>query len=56
MDDLYDINFQSDGGFCKIRICYSVIKNWSTIDHLMKWFILEFVFQEGLKGQNLYKS
>jgi hypothetical protein len=42
MDDLYETNFQSNGEFCKIRIRYSVIRKWSTMDHLMKWSILEF--------------
>jgi hypothetical protein len=42
MHGLYDINFKSNGEFCKIRIRYNVIYNWSTIDHLIKWSILEF--------------
>jgi hypothetical protein len=45
MDDLYDINFQSNGEFCKTRIRYRVIHNWSTIDHLKIWFMLEFFIQ-----------
>jgi hypothetical protein len=43
MDNQYETNFQSNSKFCKIRIRYSVIHNWSTIDHLIKWSILEFV-------------
>jgi hypothetical protein len=42
MDGLYETNFQFNGEFCKIRIRYSVIHNWSTIDHLIKWSILKF--------------
>jgi hypothetical protein len=42
MNDLYDINFQSNSEFCEIRIRYNVIHDWSTVDHLKKWSILEF--------------
>jgi hypothetical protein len=44
MDDLYNTHFQSNGEFCKICIRYSVIDNWSTMEHLMKWSILEFAY------------
>jgi hypothetical protein len=33
MDDLYDINFQSNGGFYEIYIRYNSIYDWSTMDH-----------------------
>jgi hypothetical protein len=43
MDDLYDINFQSNDEFYKIRIRYNnVIHNWSIMDHLKNLSILEF--------------
>jgi desulfoferrodoxin (superoxide reductase-like protein) len=42
MDDLYYINFQSNDGFCEIHIRYSIIDHLSIMDHLKKWFILEF--------------
>jgi hypothetical protein len=42
MDDLYETNFQSNGRFFEIHIRYRVIHNWSTMNHLMKWSILEF--------------
>jgi hypothetical protein len=42
IDDLYDINFQSNGGFFKIRIHCNIIRNWSTMNHLARWSILEF--------------
>jgi hypothetical protein len=45
MNDLYDINYKFNGRFCKIRICYSVIHNWFTMDHLKKWYILEFAYK-----------
>jgi hypothetical protein len=44
MNDLYETNVQSNGGFCEIRICYRVIHNWSTMNHLMKWSILKFAY------------
>jgi hypothetical protein len=38
MDDVYDINFQSNSGFCQIRIRYNsivhggpLVKVWSTV-------------------------
>jgi hypothetical protein len=43
MDDLYDINFQSNDEFYKIQIRYNnVIHNWSIMDHLKNLSILEF--------------
>jgi hypothetical protein len=36
MNDLYGKNFKYNGEFCKSRIRYSVIYDWSTIDHLKK--------------------
>jgi hypothetical protein len=47
MHDLYDINFQFSGEFSKIRIRYNVIHDWSTIDNLIKWSILEFAYLIG---------
>jgi hypothetical protein len=46
MHNLHDINFQSNGGFYKIRFRYNIIHDWSTIDHLKKWSILEFARYE----------
>jgi hypothetical protein len=40
---LYETNFQCNSEFCEIHIRYNIIHNWSTVDHLMKWSILEFV-------------
>jgi 4-hydroxy-3-methylbut-2-enyl diphosphate reductase IspH len=34
MDNLYDINFQSNSEFYEIYIRYNVIHNWSTMNHL----------------------
>jgi hypothetical protein len=34
MDDLYDINFQSNDRFCKIHIRYSGIGHLSMVDRL----------------------
>jgi hypothetical protein len=34
MDDLYDINFQFDGEFCKIRIRYNNTDHLFTVDYL----------------------
>jgi hypothetical protein len=34
MDDLYDINFQSNNKFYKIHIRYNNIDNLLTVDHL----------------------
>jgi hypothetical protein len=36
MNNLYDINFQSNVEFYEIRIRYHVIHNWFTIDYLKK--------------------
>jgi hypothetical protein len=36
MNYLYDINFQFNGEFDKIRIRYNVIHDWSIINHLKK--------------------
>jgi hypothetical protein len=36
MDELYNINFQFNREFYKIRIHYCVIHDWSTIDHFEK--------------------
>jgi hypothetical protein len=36
MDDLHDINFQSNGRFCEICIRYNVIYDRSTMNHLKK--------------------
>jgi hypothetical protein len=41
MDDLYDINFQSNGKFCKIRIRYNVIHDLCTIPHLKYSLMLD---------------
>ncbi len=35
MDDLYDINFQSNGGFYKIRIRYNNNCNLCTMEDLV---------------------
>jgi hypothetical protein len=37
MDDLYDMNFQSNDEFCKIRIRYNRINHFSMVDHLRRW-------------------
>jgi hypothetical protein len=34
MDNLYDINFQYNVGFCKIHIRYNNINHLSTVDRL----------------------
>jgi hypothetical protein len=36
MDDLYDINFQSNDEFCEIRIHYNFIHGWFIMNHLKK--------------------
>jgi hypothetical protein len=41
MDDICDINFQSNGRFCKIRIRYNVIHVLCTVKDLIKSFILD---------------
>jgi hypothetical protein len=51
MDDLYETNFQSNGGFCEIPIRYRVIHNWSTMNHLMKLSFLEFALVLGVLGR-----
>jgi hypothetical protein len=35
-------NIQSNGEFCKLRIRCNIIRTWSTMDHLVRWSILEF--------------
>jgi hypothetical protein len=34
MDDLYEINYQFNGRFCKIHIHYNSIDHLSSVDHL----------------------
>jgi hypothetical protein len=41
MDDLNDINFQSNGEFCEIRIHYNKIGHLPTVDHLLRWSTVE---------------
>jgi hypothetical protein len=44
MDDLYETNFQSNGEFYQIRIRYSVIRKWSTMDILEFAYYFSFYF------------
>jgi hypothetical protein len=41
MDDLYDINFQSNNEFCKIHIPYNVIQYSCTMYHLRDMCMLD---------------